>query len=104
MSARVVASLAIATRMDQCMRFASSTAAWGNAARRRPRGTARTRAAPLRHKEQLAARHAGRTSKAKGGSRCHAARAEPSAGDRQDDALARAGVDLVVRVGDAVKR
>jgi hypothetical protein len=58
----------------------------------------------LRHKEQLAARHAGRSSKAKGGSRCHAARAEPSVGDRQDDALARAGVDLVVRVGDAVKR
>jgi hypothetical protein len=32
MSARVVASLAIATRMDQCTGFASSTAAWGNAA------------------------------------------------------------------------
>jgi hypothetical protein len=29
---------------------------------------------------------------------------KPSAGDRQHDAFARAGVDLVVRVGDAVKR
>jgi hypothetical protein len=64
MSARVVASLAIATRMDQCMGFASSTAAWGNAARRRPRGTARTRAAPLRQDRHATLPRAGRSSQA----------------------------------------